>query len=95
LTAAGSRAAVAGARDERAQPTRAIRPESRESVSNLLHANPLCGQPASSARVRRSTALICGYTGNWSVPAMGEMDSVKDAAMFAKVHGQRPRGGPS
>ena len=85
---------MAGACDERAQSTRAYRPESRESV-NQFRAISLCGQPAISARVRRSTALTCGYAGNWSVPAVGEMDSVKNAAMFAKVHGRRPRGGPS
>ena len=81
--------------DEQARATRANRPESREAVSNNLHANSPTGQQASGARVRRSTAPICGYTGNWSAPAVGELDCVANAVMFAKVHGRRPRGGPS
>jgi hypothetical protein len=64
-------------------------------VSNNLHAISLSGQPASSARVRRSTAPICGYAGYWSAPAAGDLDGMTNAVMFAKVHGQRPRGGPS
>lgn len=61
-------------------------------MSNLLHAIQI-GQPADAARVRRSTPTY-GCTGNWSAPAVRFLDAM-DASMFAKVHGRRPRGGPS
>jgi hypothetical protein len=96
LTPGGARDAVggglrrAGANDEGGTAR-----ESREIVSNHLIANTLTGQQATGARVRRSTAPIRGYAGNWSAPAVGELDCVMNAVMFAKVHGRRPRGGPS
>lgn len=58
------------------------------------HANLLHGPSAVGARLRRSMAPMSGCTADWSANAAAAADLGCGIA-FAKVHGQRPRGGPS
>jgi hypothetical protein len=64
---------------------------------NQPHANPLHGPSAVGARLRRSMAPMSGCTADWSAnAAAADLGcGIAFAKVNAKVHGQRPRGGPS
>ena len=60
------------------------------------HATQLHGPSAAGARLRRSMAPMSGCTADWSVTAAADIGcGLAFTKVNGKVHGQRPRGGPS